>query len=210
MSWPDKWYNVCFSALLVLLFFVLVCTYLRLSSYPHISSEVGRLELFYRLMCLKRNNFEFDNKYICIFSLSSSDFHKKSTDFLVKYFTGFLLIFKSPSIKLQIVWAKSPLVAKKQAMPCLRAKTFEDNWCPFHGLLSTFAQTKIPTKMDSKNPNSRAFKGFCSNYPKFQKYLKQYNHIIQQTKKTPLGVLKKWCRWPESNRHVVAHTRFWV
>ena len=61
-------------------------------------------------------------------------------------------------------------------MPCLRAKTFEDNWCPFHGLLSTFAQTKIPTKMDSKNPNSRAFEGLCSNYPQFQKYLKQYIH----------------------------------
>ncbi len=64
-------------------------------------------------------------------------------------------------------------------MPCLRAKTFEDNWCPFHGLLSTFAQTKIPTKMDSKNPNSRAFEGLCSNYPQFQKYLKQYIETIQ-------------------------------
>ena len=60
-------------------------------------------------------------------------------------------------------------------MTCLRAKTFEDNWCPFHGLLSTFAQTKIPTRMDCKNLNSRALEGLCSNYPQFQKYLKQYS-----------------------------------
>ena len=79
-------------------------------------------------------------------------------------------------------------MAKKQAMPCLRAKTFEDSWCPFHGLLSTFAQTKIPTKMDSKNPNSRAFDGLCSKYSQFQKSLKQYNNTqIKRTKKEPFG-----------------------
>ena len=65
-------------------------------------------------------------------------------------------------------------MAKKQAMSYLKVKTFEDNWRPFHGHFSTFAQTKIPTKMDSKNPNSRAFEGLCSKYPQFQKYLKQY------------------------------------
>ena len=74
-------------------------------------------------------------------------------------------------------------MAKKQAMPCLKAKTFEDNWCPFHGLLSTFTQTKIPTKMDTKNPNSRAFEGLCSKYSQFQKYLKQYRDRCLSTKK---------------------------
>ena len=79
-------------------------------------------------------------------------------------------------------------MAKKQAMPCLVVKTFEDSWCPFHGLLSTFAQTKIPTKMDSKNPNSRAFDGLCSKYSQFQKPLKQYNNTqIKRTKKEPFG-----------------------
>ena len=65
-------------------------------------------------------------------------------------------------------------MAKKQDMTCLKVKTFEDNWCPFHGHFSTFAQTKIPTKMDSKSPNFRAFEGLCSKYSQFQKYLKQY------------------------------------
>ncbi len=59
-------------------------------------------------------------------------------------------------------------MAKKQAMPCLKAKTFEDNWCPFHGLLSTFAQTKIPTEMDAKNPNSMAFEGFAQSIRNFK------------------------------------------
>ena len=69
-------------------------------------------------------------------------------------------------------------------MTCLKAKTFEDNWCPFHGHFSTFAQTKIPTKMDSKNPNSRAFEGLCSKYSQFQKYLKQYTdgHSAEENK----------------------------
>ena len=88
-------------------------------------------------------------------------------------------------------------------MPCLRAKTFEDNWCPFHGLLSTFAQTKIPTKMGSKNPNSRAFEGLCSNYPQFQKYLKQYrNNTTTITHRLHKVILKshKKCRVSELNQ----------
>ena len=79
-------------------------------------------------------------------------------------------------------------MAKKQAMPCLMVKTFEDSWCSFNRLLSTFAQTKILTKMDSKNPNSRAFDGLCSKYSQFQKPLKQYNNTqIKRTKKEPFG-----------------------
>ncbi len=107
-------------------------------------------------------------------------------------------------------------------MTCLKAKTFEDNWCPFQGHFSTFAQTKIPTKMDTKNPNFRAFEGLCSKYSQFQKYLKQYTKCLVlrevepgagetegNKKDSEKGVFnKKWCRWPESNRHVVAHTRF--
>ena len=34
-------------------------------------------------------------------------------------------------------------MAKKQDMTYLNVKTFEDNWCPIHGLLSSLAQTKI-------------------------------------------------------------------
>ena len=87
-------------------------------------------------------------------------------------------------------------MAKKQDMTCLKVKTFEDNWCPFHGHFSTFAQTKIPTKMDSKNPNSRAFEGLCSKYSQFQKYLKQYifcaeSQVLKATKKEPFEALFK-------------------
>ena len=88
-------------------------------------------------------------------------------------------------------------MAKKQAMPCLKAKTFEDNWCPFHGLLSTFAQTKIPTKMDTKNPNSRAFEGLCSKYSQFQKYLKQYSESPENKK---LSEESKWWAILDSNQ----------
>ena len=63
-------------------------------------------------------------------------------------------------------------MAKKQTVTYLKVETFEDNWCPFHGHFSTFAQTKIPTKMDSKSLNFRAFEGLCSKYSQFQKYLK--------------------------------------
>ena len=92
-------------------------------------------------------------------------------------------------------------MAKKQAMPCLVVKTFEDSWCPFHGLLST-AQTKIPTKMDSKNPNSRAFDGLCSKYSQFQKSLKQYIETIQKflaLKKSLSALIFKFWRIGDSN-----------
>ena len=72
-------------------------------------------------------------------------------------------------------------MAKKQDMTYLKIKFFEDNWCPFHGHFSTFAQTKIPTKMDSKSPNFRAFEGLCSKYSQFQKYMKQYTTLAKKT-----------------------------